>query len=289
MSFTILQKTNQSGFPKPGELIEITGAHGLEALDRAIVNTLYQLAHDSGDLADLNAEWEIPLSQLRPSSHESNDRLREALKRLIGVAVTVPYIDPKTGEPRLLITSLFEFFDVSAAEAVKRPNLRFGIPRKLRPVLAASNRWGRIKAEIVCAMSSRYAVALYELVALRARMDRCVEVFPLERFRELMGVPPEAYQRGNNFVQKVVQPAIVEVNGLSDFGVGIEVRRRSSRAPIEAVVVSWWPKEGEAFRETMRERNRAKIGRTARLRDQVDQVMISNGSAAKPKKGLVDA
>jgi hypothetical protein len=33
-NLTLLQRTNLDGFPKPGELIEITGAHELEASDR---------------------------------------------------------------------------------------------------------------------------------------------------------------------------------------------------------------------------------------------------------------
>ena len=51
-SLTISQKTNLSGFPKPSELIEITGAHQLEATDRAIQNMLFQHAHDSGRMTD---------------------------------------------------------------------------------------------------------------------------------------------------------------------------------------------------------------------------------------------
>jgi hypothetical protein len=35
---TVLQLTNLDGFPKAGELIEITGAHELEASDRVILN-----------------------------------------------------------------------------------------------------------------------------------------------------------------------------------------------------------------------------------------------------------
>ena len=35
---TLLQRTNLDGFPKAGELIEITGAHELEAADRASTN-----------------------------------------------------------------------------------------------------------------------------------------------------------------------------------------------------------------------------------------------------------
>ena len=52
MNLTVNQKTNYWGFPKPGELIEMTGTHALEASDRAILNLLYQHAHDSGKLLD---------------------------------------------------------------------------------------------------------------------------------------------------------------------------------------------------------------------------------------------
>ena len=47
---TRLQRTNLDGFPKPGELIEIAGAHELEASDRAILNLLYQHAMTAGGL-----------------------------------------------------------------------------------------------------------------------------------------------------------------------------------------------------------------------------------------------
>ena len=43
-------------------------------------------------------------------------------------------------------------------------------------------------------------------------------------------VPPGTYERGNNCVQKVIQPALLEVNGLSDTGVDVTIVRRSPRA-----------------------------------------------------------
>jgi len=67
VSRTVEQKTNLLGFPKPDELIEMTGTHELEASDRAILNLLYQHAHDSGSLLDPAAEWEMPLAMIRPS------------------------------------------------------------------------------------------------------------------------------------------------------------------------------------------------------------------------------
>jgi len=65
-------------------------------------------------------------------------------------------------------------------------------------------------------MGSKYAIALYELVQLRANMDRCVETFPLVRFRELLGVPPGAYEAGNDFAKRVTEPAVLE--GQRPFG-----------------------------------------------------------------------
>src|ERR1700681_3803534 len=99
MSLTVKQITNIDGLPKAAELIEITGTGALEATDRAIFNQLLQLAHDSERLTEPDAEWEIALSALRRASskHESNDRVRESLRRLRRTEVKVHYVSPRTG------------------------------------------------------------------------------------------------------------------------------------------------------------------------------------------------
>jgi hypothetical protein len=157
---TLRQRTNRDGCPKAGELIEITGAHELEASDRAILNLLYQHAHDSGHMGDKDAEWEIPMSKLRVSRHKSHERIRDSLDRLMRVVVTVPLTPrlpspsssepncPMCGRPRILKTHLFDFFDLSADETAKQATVRFGVPKKLQPVLVESTRWARIKAEV---------------------------------------------------------------------------------------------------------------------------------------------
>jgi len=271
MSLTLEQRTNSNGVPKAAELIEITGAHALEASDRAILNLLYQHAHDSGRLADPSASWEMPITALRPSKHNGTDRIRDSLSRLLSVQVRVAYRDGKTGRDRVLLTHLFESFDIPADEGIGGP-VKFRVPVSLVPVLAQSSRWGRIKAEIVCAMSSKYAIALYELVQLRGNMDRCIENFALDRFRDLLGVPPGAYERGNDFIKRVIEPAVLEVNGLSEFGVKVDVDRAYSRAPITGVTLCWWCKDSEEYRETFQERQRSKLGRMARLRGCVETV-----------------
>ena len=100
-SLTIKQQSNFNGFPKAAELIEIEGAHALEASDRAIFNQLLQTAHDSGRLVEPEAEWEISLAGLRRAStrHESNDRLRDSLRRLRRTEVRVTYVSTRTRPP----------------------------------------------------------------------------------------------------------------------------------------------------------------------------------------------
>jgi len=273
------QRTNINGVPKAAELIEISGAHALEASDRAILNLLYQHAHDSGRLGSPEASWEMPITALRPSKHNGTDRIRDSLSRLLSVQVKVAYRDAKTGRDRVILTHLFESFDIPADEGVAGP-VKFRVPVALVPVLAQSSRWGRIKAEIVCAMSSKYAIALYELVQLRGNMDRCIEVFSMDRFRDLLGVPPGAYERGNDFIKRVIEPAVLEVNGLSEFGVKADVERAYSRAPITGVTLGWWRKDTDEYRATYQERQRSKLGRMARLKGNVE--VVSSLSPALP-------
>ena len=159
--------TNVGGFPKAAELVEITGTHALEASDRAIFNHLLQTAHDSGRLAESDAEWEISLAALRRSSsrHESNDRLRESLRRLRRTEVRVTYVSVRTGQRRTMETHLLEFTDTDEGES-ENATLQFGIPKRLRLILVRSNRWGRVRCEVAYAMTSKYAIALYEKICL---------------------------------------------------------------------------------------------------------------------------
>ncbi len=280
-SRTILQQSNHDGFPKAAELIEIEGGHALETSDRALFNFLLQMAHDSGRLTDPLAEWEVSLASLRRSisKHESNDRVRESLDRLMATRVRVSHVSNRTGKRKTLKTHLLEFTDTDDRDSPSA-TVEFGIPKRLRQVLVRSSRWGRIRCEIPYAMGSKYAVALYEMICLRAKLDRSVEKIPFVRFRDLLGVPPDAYERGDNFMRFVLRPALLEVNGVSDMCVEAELVRRHSRAPIEAVAIAWRQKIGDEFREAIAERNRSKVGRKARLKAQTETKLLTSSTAA---------
>jgi plasmid replication initiation protein len=152
--------------------------------------------------------------------------------------------------------------------------VRFGLPRELQPILAQSGRWGRIKAEIVHAMSSKYAIALYELIQARINLDTCVETFTLEKFRALIGVPPGKMIRGPDLRRFVLDTAALEINALADVGVTLDVKRKGGRpnGAITHVTMAWWRKQGDEYRAALQELNRPKVGRKARLQNIVESI-----------------
>jgi hypothetical protein len=121
-------------------------------------------------------------------------------------------------------------------------------------------------------MTTKYAIALYEMICLRANLDRCIETIDVEKFRELLGVPPGAYDRPDNFMRNVITPAVLEVNGLSDMRVRIEMMRKHARAAAHGVMLCWWRKRPEEMAAATLERGRSKVGRMARLRQQTEMV-----------------
>jgi hypothetical protein len=78
-------------------------------------------------------------------------------------------------------------------------------------------------------------------------------------------------------MRKVIDPAVLQVNGLSEMSVAIEQRRRHSRAPVHEFALTWWNKQGDEFRAAMQERSRSKVGRMARLKGNVEKVESLEG------------
>jgi hypothetical protein len=277
-------KSNLSGFPKPGEIIEMVGAHQLEAPDRAIFNLLYQHAHDSGNILDPAAKWEVPVAQIKQalSKHEGSDRLWASLNRLQSVKVQICKTEINGNGAKITSREsmvLLDFFKITANEFKNKTTLAYRLPRDLTPIIETSGKWGRIKAEIVCSMTSKYGIALYELTQLRANLERKEEKFSVERLRELLGVDPDVHKRADNLVRKVVEPAIWQVNGLSDMSVKVEILRRNARARVSGFKLKWWRKSVEEFQAAMAERNRSKVGRMARLKANAQKSLTSTANA----------
>ena len=272
MSKTIEQKSNFAGFPKAREVIELTGigTGQLTLHDRRLLNLLYEQAHNTHGMTS-DKEFEIALKDIR-GSHKGGERVRDSLHRLMSVVVDIN--TTVNGVEKIVKTHLFDFTESDLNEDDPTAIVRFGLPRKLQAVLKDSNQWGRIKAEVVMAMSSKYAIALYELLQLRSGLKVWQEEFELQKFRQLLGVPEKKLTRTPDFIRRVLTPAELEVNGLSDYGVKLQPLRMggSERGKLIGVKMSWWQKSPDEFRESQKEIKRSKVGRLARLRGDAENI-----------------
>jgi hypothetical protein len=101
------------------------------------------------------------------------------------------HISSKTGKTTTLKTHLLEFTDTDDRDW-PGATVEFGIPKRVRALLIKSSRWGRVPVRDRMRDVQKYTMALYEMICLRANLERCVETMDIQKFRELVGVPPEA-------------------------------------------------------------------------------------------------
>jgi len=161
----------------------------------------------------------------------------------------------------------------------------YSFSRGMREIIKDSTLWGRVRSAVVFAFTSKYALALYELITARINLKHVwQEEFDLEDFRALLGVPEGKLERLPNLLQRVIQPAALEVNGLAAFGVAIEPIRQGGqlRGLVTGFRVSWWRKESPDLHAAYHELKRVKTGRLARLKGKTETAEVLGFGAPSP-------
>lgn len=252
---------------KPSELIEVKGAAKLTLADRRLFNIL--LHHAFGpDLATENRRFEIPLTELR-DTHDSNDRLVQSIEALMTTVVVMRRPDGSTDRVQLL------GWNNLADPKRTHGALKYAIPPELAVLLRDSTVFAKLELEVLRAFTSKYALALYEAVARRVRLQHVfTERFSLEDFRELLGVEPGKLKTFGNLNQYAIKPALLEVNALSDFTVGIAPEKSGRR--VTGVMVGWNAKSIDERKAAYAELQRSRVGRKARITGTVE-TLADNG------------
>jgi hypothetical protein len=196
---------------KPGELIDIVEVTPLKLSDRRIYNLLIRHAWDR---IEEPVEHAIAKKKLR-GSHNVNARVDESVLRLMGAVAEIRA--EADGEASVLRVQLLG----SNVEHCRRDGmLYYRFPAELRRVIKESRVFARLQTDVMFALSSKYGLALYEMIQKRGNLDYIwFEDFPLERLRALLGVPPGKLTGFKNLNRWALQPAMAEVNALSEFGV----------------------------------------------------------------------
>lgn len=248
---------------KPAELIDLSDVSNLTLSARRMYNALIANAFGP-EMAAEGQEFTVSLAELR-GTHDSNDRIGESVDALMKTVVVVRLADG--GERK------FQLLGGNDMDSPTRPHgmFTYSFDRRLAAVLADSTVFGKLDLKAMMCFSTRYALALYEAIARRARLQFVFsEEFSLEAFRDLLGVAKGKLTTYGNLNNRAIKPAIAEVNAYASFGVKV-VPIKSGRK-VSGVHVGWWQKEDEELRETFMEVARHSAGRKARLSGTVETI-----------------
>lgn len=214
---------------KPAELVEVDGAEKLTLNARRAYNLLLHNAHGP-DMAIPHKRFTIPLSDLK-FAHAGNDRLAAAIKSLMRTIVTIRAADRVELVPLLGRTTIGD-------RKNDRGYLTYEFDPLLIDLLRDSQIFAKLQLDVIHAVSSKYALALYEIVAKRARLSYVrSETFDLDQFRSMLGVEQGKLGTYSNLLKFAIRPAFDEVNRLAEFHAAFEPVKIGRK--VGAIKVAW--------------------------------------------------
>jgi hypothetical protein len=270
---------------KPGELIDIVELSPLTLQDRRIYNLLILNAWDS---ITEPKEHRIHKRDLR-GTHNVNDRVGDSLLRLMG-AVAQLRVERDAGDGRGPETFTRRVQLLAGTEESARSDglVFYSFPAAVRGIIRESSQYARLQKQVMFAFSSKYALALYEMVQKRGNLKfKTSEEFPLDRFRSLLGVEPDKLRQFKHFKNRAIDPAVLEVNGLGEFGCKIEPIYAGRK--VTAVRLSWWAKNLDERKSTLNELRFSRVGRRARLQGKVETLTPLSILSAHPSQDVTVA
>ena len=242
---------------KPGELIDIVEITPMSLGDRRTLNMLIGYA---GKKITENIDHTIPKAMLRTAGNESNAAVTQCLDKLHSAFVKIKVkIDNKPAIRRIPI------FYGSLEQVAATGQFKYRFHPALVNIIRDSNQWGKLRKDVMFAFTSKYALALYELVQKRGELKyKWEETFTIEEIRNLLGVDPKKLKRFANLNAWALGPAVQEVNALADYGVELLPLKRGKA--VHAIKLKWWKKTSKERIEALQELQRTKLGRKARIK-----------------------
>lgn len=271
---TTQARPNTQSLIKPGELVDLVELTPLTLADRRIYN---QLLDNAWDAIEKPVTHIIAKSSLR-GSHNSNDRVGESIERLMGAIVKVRVT--RDGEPAIERVQLLG----GNIETERRDGiLEYEIPARLRRVIKDSTIFARLQREVMFALSSKYALTLYEMVQKRGNLKyKSSERFSIAELRGILGVPNGKLTTWSNLKNRAITPSVNEVCELSDYIV--EINPIKTGRSVTHVELKWWAKDSNAVGASARELSFSKVGRKERGKERAKEAAGSDfGAPLRPR------
>ena len=138
------------------------------------------------DRIDEDVEHAIPKAALR-GAHKGNERLSDTIRRMKAAQVEVRII--RDGKRYLRIIHLLGTVDRPEDED-EDGNVYYSFPADMREIMQKSDIFARLQTEVMFCFTSKYALALYEMIQKRGNLKhKNTDEFAPDDFRELLRVP----------------------------------------------------------------------------------------------------
>lgn len=260
---TLDAKPNEVSIVKPGELVDVVEMSPLTLTDRRIFNLLLANAWD--DIGKSSGHV-IEKHELQRSLHKGTERLADSIKRLMSAIVEVRIVRDGRWQTRR-VQLLGENTIPDGDDGLVRYDFQPG----LCEIILESTVFARLHKKIMFSLSSKYSLALYEMIQKRGNLARTQEEFTLDEIRSFLGVPPGKLTSWINLKNKALVPAFREVSDLSDYVVGFEPIKGPTRQFV-GLRVLWQRKSHPQLKDVARELDNTRLGRKARLQGRVEAI-----------------
>jgi plasmid replication initiation protein len=262
LTLDVRQRHNQA--IKPAELIQIKGHHLLTLTARRAITVLWHNAKDQG--IEPAKDYTIEIDRLNTDTHKGYELVEDAIEQLMKTLVTVKRRNGDTTRVQFLGGN--DMMDKNRAGGV----LTYSFDKRLVGIIKESKVWGKISIELIFALSSKYAISLYENIQqLTGLSHKTFTDFTLEEFRDLLGVPPGKYKDFGSLNKYVIKPSIEEINALAPFNINLLPVKQGKK--VVSVTVGWYSKTDAEQKSAWREIQRPKTGRRARIKGTAESLV----------------
>ena len=265
----VIRRRDLDFVSKPGELVESEFETGsLSAAGRkAFALMLRKAGPDAGE----TKTFTITKKELR-GSHKGNERIQPVMDELLRVIVRIR-TTTKKGNPAIMSQSLL----ASCVEEISEDGMsvvEFEFSDNFKRVIQRSDYYARVNLGVMLALQSRYALTLYDLGCLIINRQNRVVKMTVEELRRRLGVPDGSFKNFAEFRRDVLVKSKAEIDQLADFTVEWDEVRGSGRGrPVEAVKMTFCPKDPIEQEATAKELDRPKVGRRARRDGSAEHVL----------------
>jgi len=260
---------------KPSELIQVTGHEELTLNARRSITVLWHNAHRQG-IAE-GKDYTIEIEELIPGAHKGYESVEEAVVTLMKTLIVMQLSDGSTRR--------VQFLGGNDIDSPHRPAgvLTYSFDKRLVEILQKSEIWGKISLPVLMSISSKYGISLYENVSQWSGLTvKTTQKLTLAEFRELLGIEKANYQEFGHLNHAVIKPVVRELNALAPFNITILPVKTGRK--VTHIHIGWWVKNLEENKAAWTEIHKSRIGRKARISDQVEYVIEPSPSASRLTK-----